>query len=116
MIKESLLQKQMRFAKSILQLKLFIESVGYTWTDGDAFRDPRVHGEFGEKKGYGSSHSMHKLKLAEDINLFKNGKFLSDTEDHRNIGMYWESLGLDHKWGGYSGDGNHYSITHNGYW
>jgi len=113
---ESLRQKQSRFARSILMLKQFILDAEYDYTDGDAYRDPRVHGEWGEKKGYGSSRSTHKLRLAEDLNLFKDGRWLSKSSDHKAFGIYWESLGPDHHWGGHSGDGNHYSIKHQGYW
>lgn len=84
----------------------------YEVTLGDAFRDPRLHGELGVKLGYGHPKSAHKLRLAQDLHLFKNGQYLADTEDHRFLGEKWESMGGT--WGGRFNDGNHYSIEHNG--
>lgn len=85
---------------------------GYELTFGDAYRDPRVFGQAGEKKGYGRSKSNHKVRLAVDFNLFKDGKYLTKTEDHRPLGEYWESIGGS--WGGRFNDGNHYSLEYEG--
>ena len=57
-------------------------------------------------------NSLHKLKLAQDINLFKDGTYLTKTSDHLYFGEYWEGLGGS--WGGRFSDGNHYSLAHNG--
>ena len=51
--------------------------LGYELTFGDAYRDPRVHGEQGVKKSYSEGRSAHKHRLAVDLNLFKDGTFLS---------------------------------------
>jgi len=56
--------------------------------------------------------SLHYIRLAIDLNLFKDGEYLRKTEDHQVLGEYWESLGGS--WGGQYGDGNHYSLEHNG--
>lgn len=110
--RETLLQKQFRFMRMKAQLYAFAWKSGYEITQGDGYRDPRVFGKQGERKGYGESFSLHKVRLAEDLNLFKNGKFLTATEDHEPLGIYWESLGGS--WGGRFGDGNHYSLEHEG--
>jgi hypothetical protein len=89
--------------------------LGFELTQGDGFRDPRVFGKMGERRGYGESNSCHKLKLAKDINLFKNGDYLEDTEHHRELGEFWESLHPLCRWGGRFQDGNHYSLTHDGH-
>jgi hypothetical protein len=52
-----------------------------------------VHGVFGEKEGYGAGRSCHKLRLAIDLNLFRNGRYLERSEDHRRLGEWWESQG-----------------------
>jgi len=109
---ETLSQKQRRFTLMISKLIEWAYANGYELTVGDAYRDPRVHGEVGEQKGYGRSRSNHKIRLAMDFNLFKDGKFLQTTEDHKPMGEYWESLGGS--WGGRFNDGNHYSLEHGG--
>lgn len=105
-------QKQRLMTRLIADLIIFAYDNGYELTLGDAYRDPRVHGAVGVKQSYSSANSLHKERLAIDFNLFKDGKYLTQTEDHRLLGEYWESLGGT--WGGRFQDGNHYSIEHNG--
>lgn len=105
-------QKQQEFTLMVSKLIQFAYENGYRLTFGDAYRDPRVHGEVGVKKSYSSANSLHKERLAVDFNLFKDGKYLTASEDHRPLGEYWESLGGS--WGGRFNDGNHYSLEHNG--
>jgi hypothetical protein len=113
-VSQSLGEKQRRFGRLVPRLLDYILSMGYEYTLGDAFRDPRVHGAIGVKMGYGHPSSAHKNKLAIDINLFKDGVFLEATEDHRMIGEWWELQDPDARWGGRFSDGNHYSFEHGG--
>jgi hypothetical protein len=111
-MKESLREKQSRFVRMLANLLEFAHARGYEFTLGDAYRDPRLHGEIGVKLGYGHPKSAHKYKLAIDLNLFKDGKFLTSDKDHEPLGLYWESIGGT--WGGRFNDGNHYSLEHEG--
>lgn len=90
--------------------------LGYEVTNGDAYRDPRVFGNLGESKGYGHPKSAHKLRLARDFNLFKDGKYRDDTESHRALGEWWEKQHPLARWGGRFRvpDGNHYSFEYEG--
>lgn len=108
----TLSEKQRRFTRMLADLIVFAYSNGYELTVGDAYRDPRVHGAMGQSGGYGRAYSNHKVRLAMDFNLFKDGQYLMTTEDHRPLGEYWESLGGS--WGGRFNDGNHYSLEHEG--
>lgn len=105
----TLRQRQSKFARMVALLILHAEHLGYEVTFGDAYRDPRVFGKVGERKGYGHRSSFHKQRLAVDLNLFRDGRFLATTEAHLPLGVYWESIGGT--WGGRFGtpDGNHYS-------
>ena len=85
----------------IADLIIFAYDQGYEVTFGDAYA----------KSGH-SSASLHYSRLAIDLNLFKDGAWLSDTEDHAPLGRYWESIGGS--WGGRFNDGNHYSLEHEG--
>jgi len=113
---ESLRQKQSRFVRSVSALLIFAEANGYELTFGDAYRDPRAFGEQGKPANfpnkYGETYSAHKNRLAIDLNLFKDGKWLARTTDFKLLGEYWESLGEDYRWGGRWNDGNHFSLTH----
>ena len=59
-------------------------------------------------------NSLHFKGLAKDINLFKDGIFLTKTDDHLPLGIYWESIGGT--WGGRfrKSDGDHYSWNERG--
>lgn len=106
--------KQRLFTSLIAKLITFAYENGYELTFGDAFRDPRLHGKVGVKLGYGHPKSNHKNRLAVDFNLFKDGKYLTANDDHKELGEYWESLHPDCRWGGRFNDGNHYSMEYQG--
>ena len=111
-------KKQRLFCQLLPRLLDKIYEEGYAATLGDAMRDARVFGEWGETppgSAYGKRSSLHKLRLAIDLNLFKDGQYLSSTEAHRIFGEYWESLHPLCRWGGRFEDGNHYSITYQGF-
>jgi hypothetical protein len=107
-------EKQRQFAKRVGQLIGRAYEMGYEVSLGDAYRDPRVHGEVGEKRSYSHASSAHKVRLAIDLNLFKDGRFLTETDDHRPLGEWWEQQHELARWGGRFRDGNHYSFEHNG--
>lgn len=112
----TLREKQSVFAILLASLIHKAYALGFEVTLGEAYRPPET-AAFYAKAGIGITGSLHTLKLAIDLNLFKNGKWLRKTSDHAPLGEYWESLSTpDYKctWGGRFGDGNHYSIAHNG--
>jgi hypothetical protein len=100
---ESLRQKQSRFALLASQLIQHAYELGYEVTLGHAGRC--------QDCPTGSEVSLHKKRLAIDLNLFKDGVWLQKTSDHFRLGKYWESLDIDCRWGGKWNDGNHYEIT-----
>jgi hypothetical protein len=100
--------KQRHFAQMVAWLIFHAEKLGYAVTLGDAYRDARVT--------YGHPDSLHRKRLAIDLNLFKreDGKWVyqTDSDAHEPLGVYFESIGG--AWGGRWGDGNHYSLEHDG--
>jgi hypothetical protein len=110
----TLRQKQSEFAKLVPRLIDKAFELGYEVTLGDAYRDPRLFGQLGEKKGYGHPKSAHKQRMAIDLNLFKDGKFIDTTEGHRPLGEWWEQQHPQARWGGRFEDGNHYSFEVDG--
>ena len=93
----SLNQQQFKFTEMTGLLIQHAYFLGYTLSYGDA-RATTGH----------IPDSFHYKGLAVDFNLFKDGVYLTETEDHRALGLYWESLGGS--WGGRFKDGNHYSL------
>ena len=100
--KESLREKQSRFARMVALLLMEADRLGFEVTFGDAYA---VSGHM--KK------SLHYKRLAIDLNLFRDGIYLKDTLNHKQLGEYWESLGGS--WGGRFMDGNHYALEHKGF-
>jgi len=97
----SLRKKQSDFVHMVSLLIAYAYQNGYELTFGDAWA------QSGHK-----NNSLHYDRLAIDLNLFKNGKYMLSTEDHRQLGEFWELIGGS--WGGHYDDGNHYSLEHEG--
>ena len=97
----TLREKQSKFVRMVSALIDFAYEQGYELTFGDTYA----------KSGH-TGNSLHYIRLAADFNLFKDGKYLTETVDHQELGEFWESIGGS--WGGRFGDGNHYSLEHNG--
>ena len=102
----TLREKQSKFAGMVALLILHAGQIGYDVTLGDAWRNTRYP--------HPGSHerSLHHKRLAIDLNLFKDGKYLRKTMDYLPLGEYWESIGGS--WGGRFSDGNHFSLEHGG--
>ena len=107
-------QKQELFSRMLPIFYLYVQFLGYQIRSGDLFRSPKVFGEMGESLGYGHRNSAHKMKLAIDVNLTKDGVYLQgkDAEDaHNLLHDFWDMLGgaerIPH-------DLNHYSFGHGG--
>lgn len=102
-------KKQTKFIFMLARLIIYAESLGYELTLGRG----RVSKAANKADG-GHTRSLHMIGLAQDLNLFKDNKYLTKTKDHRILGLYWERMGGT--WGGRfkNKDGNHYSLKHNG--
>jgi len=106
--------KQQRFTTCIGKLITYADSKKYGLTQGDAYRDPRVHGEFREKNSYSAANSVHKIRLAHDFNLYIDGEWISDVGHPAwlDLGEHWEAMDSDARWGGRFNDANHFSFEH----
>lgn len=109
----TLREKQSLFAVLVARLIQFATALGFELTFGEALRSPEEALRLA-KLGKGITNSLHILKLAIDLNLFKDGVYLSSTEAHRPLGEWWERQHPLCRWGGRFGDGNHYSLEHGG--
>lgn len=100
---DTLRQKQSRFVRMVGLLIDYAYLQGFELTFGDAYALT------GHKE-----NSLHGKRLAIDLNLFRNGEYLTTTEAHLPLGELWERLGGT--WGGRFSkpDGNHYSLEHEG--
>lgn len=111
----SLQEKQEHFA---LQIAAFIQLLhfrGYGVTFGEAYR-PAWVAEHYSTTGQGIRNSLHCQRLAIDLQIFKDGVWLTNVDDLKDAGAIWESGGPGFRWGGNftPPDTLHFSFEHNG--
>lgn len=136
----NLLSKQQLFAELVPRLLDRIHSAGVGVTLGEAWRTdeqavlnslsvikrqrlaalltpdyPELAMAIAARPGVrGIKLSVHRQRLAIDLNLFRDGVFLTDFKDYEPFGVFWESLHDLCRWGGRFGDGDHFSLEHEG--
>lgn len=112
----SLGDKQKLFARYFGMLLTWLYANGYEVTINEVLRT-KAQAEANAASGAGIVKSLHLYHLAGDLNIFKNGKFLTTVEEIRPAGAYWKSLDLNNCWGGdfhTRPDADHFSYTHEG--
>jgi len=114
-IKLSVLQD--KFLWSIAKLIFYAHEAGYTVTLGRGKVTPEENAAEG-----GIPDSLHLIGLAQDLNFYLNGVWLTQTEDLRIFGDWWKMQGADYAWGGdfvvngkAKPDGNHFSYAYGGH-
>lgn len=105
-------QKQQIFSHNVGLLINYICFMGYAISIGEVYRT-KEQAEIYAKQGKGIIDSLHCKKLAIDISLFKDGKYLDKSESYEFAGKYWEKLDPLNRWGGRwekRTDGNHFEM------
>lgn len=108
-----LLMEQTIFAQNVGKLIDFIYSNDHSCTLGDAYRTPEQAALYA-KQGKGIVNSLHCKRLAIDLNIFNSAQeYLTQSDDYRTFGEYWESLHHQNRWGGKftKADGNHFQMN-----
>jgi hypothetical protein len=61
-------------------------------------------------------NSVHNVGLAQDLLLYRDGTYLTRTEDYQPLGEWWETQHTLARWGGRFShrDGNHFSFEWEG--
>jgi hypothetical protein len=95
-------EKQEMFSLMIAKLIIHAYELGYKIRLGEGYDDDGI----GHTKG-----STHYVKLGQDINLFKDGVYLTDGKDHNELHDYWDMLGGAKR---IEKDLNHYSLEWQG--
>ena len=112
----SLRNLQSEFVVCVAKLILFGDGQGYEWTFGEAWRTPE-QAALNAARGTGIRASLHVDRLAIDLNLFRDGQWLTDSAAHAPLAKYWQTLHPLARWGGTfkpTPDGNHYSFEWQG--
>lgn len=113
---ETIGAKQRRFLPLVAKLIEYAYSQGYELSAGECYRTPE-QAALNAQHGSGIANSLHTLRLAVDLQLFKDGVYLTDTEAYRSLGEFWKTLDPDCAWGGdfmTRKDGNHFSLAWGG--
>ncbi len=115
----TLRQKQSKFVLLIAKLIEYAYSQGYELTFAEAYRTPH-EADYEASVHHGIVNSLHTIRLAIDLNLFKDGVWLDKSESFLPLGEWWEKQSTPDftcAWGGRfkpTPDGNHFSLEHNG--
>lgn len=117
-----LLNLQFTFSRLLARLLDEACRQGYSVSVGEAYRTPE-QAALNASKGSGIANSLHTQRLAIDLQLFLEGKYLDKSQSYQALGEYWEELGKEQvppvptAWGGRfvsRPDGNHFSIEWQG--
>lgn len=101
------------FAQNVAKLILYATQSGYQVTLGEAWRTQKQQDYYYKMGLTKAKVSQHQKRLAIDINLFRDGVYLTETEDYAFIGDYWTKLHPFNRWGGHFSklrDGNHFEL------
>lgn len=109
-----LLEKQFEFMQMLALLINYIYGHGYRCSLAIGYIPPELSIPY-RKYAKFNKMNLHEMRLAVDLNIFRNGVWLKDGKQFKDIGEYWGSLGGS--WGGNfktNPDGNHFSLSHDG--
>jgi len=116
---------QRQFARCLAALEAKILADGFEFTLGEGYRSPEqaainslslfdrarvgailetkypiLAGSIRLSTSRGVRNSNHTKKLAQDLNIFKDGEFLTKTEDYAPFGEWWKQQHPLARWGG----------------
>jgi len=108
----SLRTKQVMFLKNVAKLIEYGNSLpGYELTGGELLRTPEQQAIYIAKGLTKTKYSKHQDKLAIDLNVFVNGKYMTDKETFKPLADYWKKLHPENTSGYYwNWDFNHFQM------
>jgi len=107
---------QRRFLPLVAKLIDYAYAQGYELTAGELYRSPE-QAALNAQHHTGIANSLHTLRLAVDLQLFKDGIYLTDSAAYKPLGEFWKTLDPSAAWGGdfkTRVDGNHFSLSWGG--
>lgn len=95
-----LIYEQHLFLRDVTKLLEQSWQWGFMVTGGELHRPPEMQKLYVQTGRSQTMNSLHGLRLAIDLFIFRNGELVSDKKVLQPIGDYWESLGVKNRWGG----------------
>lgn len=96
----SLGKEQESFSRDLTQLLTWLFKNGYEVRMGEVERTKEQQAIYLRTGRSKTANSMHLKRLAADLFIFKDGKWLTSKADLQAVGEYWESLDPTNRWGG----------------
>ena len=95
----ALLALQQVFSTCVAKLILYAQTEGIGVTIGEVWRSaPEAERLYAA--GLGIRYSVHRDRLAVDLNCIKGGVYTTDLAPYRVLGEYWKTLHPLARWGG----------------
>lgn len=105
--------KQLLFGDLFPKFLVQLHVLGYQVKIGEVKRT-EAQAAANAESGAGIADSLHLDLLAGDIELYRDGKWLTHVEDYERAAILWESMHPLCSAGYRFGDGHHFSIMHRG--
>ena len=98
----SMVDEQSKFAELVAKLILTALQSGFQVTLGEAYRTREQQEIYynADPPLTKTLKSKHMNRLAVDLNFFKDGNYLTDGNDFKELGEYWKTLSEHCVWGG----------------
>jgi hypothetical protein len=111
----TLLEQRILFTSLLPNLIQHVATLGLQCV-ADQVKRTQAEADANAASGAGIKNSLHLLGLAIDLQLYRNGVWLTETESYRDLGEYWESLHELNRWGGRLDrpDADHFSSERDG--
>ena len=111
----TLSEKRCLFTRLLSSLILWAHDQGFELNFGEGYV-AQTDARDGDYDGPHRSGGAHYTGLGMDLNLFVDGKWVSDGSHvvWTVIGVRWEGMNDLCRWGGRFNDANHFSLWHEG--
>jgi peptidoglycan L-alanyl-D-glutamate endopeptidase CwlK len=85
----TLSDKQRKFSWYLAKLVAWSYNEGYQITFGEVYRTQEQQELYVKEGKSETMNSMHLLRLAADLNLWKDSVLITDVNEYKKLGDYW---------------------------
>ena len=96
-----MVKEQASFLLDFCTLIQFSTAMGFQVTAGELWRPPEMQKIYVDTGRSKTMNSYHLRRLAGDLNFILDGKLCWDQVRLEPLGLFWESLHPNNRWGGH---------------